>query len=361
MNRKTVYTLGAIIAVSSATVFAAEEATEMTLEERVAALESGSKQSDWSENIKLKGDLRYRFEHIDVGGSTAQSRQRIRVRLGAFADVNDFTTAGIQIRTGGTANSGNQTIGGTWDGKDVFFDLAYISLAPNEGAAGEVTLGKMKYPWKVVTDMIWDSDVNPEGLAYNYGTALDSTDVFVNLGGFKVVETPTSHDMNLFSGQIGATRDLCDSAKGTLGASIFNYDNSEDFLTGIDYRVVEAFTEVALKDVLPMPCKVYGDYVSNIDESNDQEGFCVGVKLGDAKKGDWEAKFGYRRLEANAAPPQFADSDYAGGGTDIKGFRAKAAYNIAKHLQLGVTGIAGKRIDTDTSVNTLQLDLIAKF
>ncbi len=339
-----------------------ESTPALSIEERLAALEAGNKKSDWSNNVKIRGDMRYRFEYISVdGGDTAQNRQRIRVRLGAFADVNDFTKAGVQIRTGGGANSGNQTIGGTWDNKEVFFDLAYINMKLNDGECGELTLGKMKYPWKTTTDLIWDSDVNPEGIAHTYSRSLDCMDVFSSIGGFKVEEDNTAHDLNLFSAQLGGTKPLNDDLKLTAGGSLFAYANAPDFGAPVDYSVVELFSEASLKNAFPKPVKFYGNYVNNIEESDDSQGICVGFKINDAKKAKWEAKFDLRRLEENAAPAPFADSDFAGGGTGVKGVRAKAAYNIAKHLQVGITGISGKLIDGGTDVKTLHLDLIASF
>lgn len=287
-------------------------------------------------------------------------RHRYRARLGAYADVNDFTVAGVQIRTGGTANSGNQTIGDNWDGKSVFFDLAYLTLSPDDGKYGSVTLGKMKYPWTAVSDLIWDGDVNPEGIAYAYSTEIGKTTWFGSAGGFKVQDTSATHDLNLISAQTGITQPLSDQTKLTVGGSVFSYDNAEDFM-GLDFKITEAFMEASFKDVLPVPLKVYGNYINNLFEDKDEQGACIGIKLGDAKKGKWETSFDVRRLESNAAPAVFADSDFVGGGTDVKGFRVKAAYNISSHLQLGLTGISGKTISNDTDVQTVLLDLIASF
>lgn len=359
MNRKFVYGIAAVMAISAVSAMADQEA-EKTLEERVAELEAGAEKSSWTEKVKIKADLRYRYEYVSVdGGDTAKNRQRIRVRLGAYADVNDFTTAGIRIRTGGDANSGNQTIGGDWNNKDVFFDLAYVTIAPEDGKYGAATLGKMKYPWKAVSDLIWDGDVNPEGIAYTYAAKLDNTKIFSSVGGFKVDDTDVAHDLNLVSAQIGATQPLGDTAKLTVGSSLFSYHNAQDFL-GFDCKIAEAFSEVSFKN-LPVPVKFYGNYVNNVFENDDNQGACAGVKFGDKKKGKWEAKFDVRRLEEFAAPADFADSDFAGGGTDVKGFRAKGAFNIAKHLQFGITGISGKEISSGDDVKTLHLDLIAKF
>jgi len=370
------------LAVSTAASFAAEEAaspvTAISSEEiatmpssedmlkRIEALESqvaaGNKDASWAGKIKFKGDLRYRYENInDDDGSIDENRQRIRVRLGAYADVNDFTTAGIRIRTGGGANSGNQTIGQGWDNKNVYFDLAYMTIAFNGGECGAATLGKMIYPWKTATDLIWDSDVNPEGIAYTYSTKLDNTGIFASTGYFKVEDDSLANDLDLASFQAGVTQPLGEDTKLTAGGSVFAYYNAMDYGAPVDYTVGEFFAELGFSDVLPIPFKVYGDYVNNTEESSDNQGLCLGVKFGDAKKGKWEAKVGYRDLDANAAPSDFADSDYAGGGTDIKGTRIKAAYNIGKHLQAGVTYIAGEQKSSGNAVDTVHLDLIASF
>lgn len=362
MKKQWVYLMAAAVAVCTAATAVADDAGEKTLEERVAALESGSQKSSWSEKVKIKGDLRYRYENInDDIGSEDENRQRIRVRLGAYADINDDTTAGIRIRTGESANSGNQTIGSEWDSKPVYIDLAYMTVAPEDGRYGAATLGKMKYPWKVVTDLIWDSDVNPEGIAYTYAGDYDALDAFASAGYFKVEEDTPADDLNLASLQAGITKPVNDNTKVTAGGSLFVYDNAPDYGFPVDYSIVQLFGEVGFKDVLPIPFKVYGDYVNNTEESDNNQGFCTGVKFGDAKKGGWEAKLGYRDLDANAAPAPFVDSDYAGGGTDIKGFRIKGKYNIYKNLQAGITYIAGEQKTTENAVNTLHLDLIAMF
>jgi hypothetical protein len=363
---------------AAVTTINAEQLDQTSINEdilkRLSVLEEGQPSSkiQWASKVRVKGDLRYRYEVVKKDNDTSKNRQRIRARLGAYAEVNDFTDAGIRIRTGQEANSGNQTIGSDFDGKGVYLDLAYMTLSPEDSKYGAVTLGKMKYPWKVTTDMIWDSDVNPEGGVYTYGTSLDGTALFGSAGYFKVQDTSETHDLNLGSAQLGATQKLSDSAKATVGGSFFAYDNAKDFLdpsTGspptanymVDYQIVELFGEVGCKKIVPVGAKLYGNYVNNVAESNENQGYCLGIKFGDAKKGKWEAKFGYRDLDQNAAPAYFADSDYAGGGTDIKGFRFKGKYNICKNLQAGATFIAGEQKSSSTDVDTLHLDIIASF
>lgn len=361
MKSKFVYGLLAVVAGSTASVLAADETNAMTLEERVAALEQSANKSDWSENITLKGDMRYRYEYIGVDGDTAKSDQRIRARIGAYADVNDFTKAGIRLRTGSHANSGNQTIGQDFDNKGVYVDLAYISMMLNDGKCGELTLGKMKFPWETASALIWDDDVNPEGIAYSYDTKRDNTSIFANASGMKVQDMNSNHDLNLVTLQAGASQPINDDTKVTVGGSLFAYDNAAEFGYPVDYKILEAFSELALADVIPVPLKLYGDYVNNTAIGDDKQGICLGAKFGDKKKGKWEAKAEYRYLEANAAPSNFADSDFVGGGTDVNGVGVKAAYNLGKHLTAGINANTGQRITTGTDVSVLLLDLVASF
>ena len=45
---------------------------------------------NWWENIKIKGDLRYRHEMIDNEDSDARHRHRVRVRLAIYGSANDY-------------------------------------------------------------------------------------------------------------------------------------------------------------------------------------------------------------------------------------------------------------------------------
>jgi hypothetical protein len=297
---------------------------------------------------------------------TKKSIQRIRARFGIFADVNDFTTAGFGIRTGKKANSGNVTLGDHFDGFPMSVSLAYFDLAPEDAKYGKVTFGKMKQPWKRATDLIWDSDVNPEGIAYSYKGKIKQTGLFSSLGYFRVVEEKMHSDLNLGSAQLGATQPLTEKIKLTLGGSLYAYNNAKNFTDPVEYRILEGFTEIGFKDILPFGFKLYGNIVENTLADSKNTGFCAGIKFGDAKKGQWEAKYDYRYLGLYAAPGYFADSDIADGGSGIRGHRIKAKYNFSKNLSGGVTIMVAKRtaartMDKAQNFNTLMLDLMVKF
>jgi len=381
------------LSVATTTLFAADDASELrseidALSKRLATIEkenkTETKKADWTNRIKFKADLRYRFQYVsaeDTSGSdmsTKKNIQRIRARFGIFADVNDFTTAGFGIRTGKKANSGNVTLGDHFDGFPMSVSLAYFDLAPEDAKYGKAIFGKMKQPWKTSTDLIWDSDVNPGGMAYSYNKKISHTALFTSIGYFRVEEEKSTHDLNLGSAQIGVKQPFGEKIKFTLGGSLYAYDNAKDFTDPtspvlpvpenypVDYRIVEGFSELAFKDILPIPFKLFGNYVNNTRADDKNSGFCVGIKFGDAKKGKWEIKYDYRQLGLYAAPAYFTDSDFAEGGTGVRGHRIKGKYNFYKNLTGGITCIVSERtpartLDRTQNFNTLMLDLMVKF
>ncbi len=56
--------------------------------------------ADWASKIKLKGDFRYRHEGIDQEAAPQRDRERLRVRFGIDAKINDTVNAGFQLATG---------------------------------------------------------------------------------------------------------------------------------------------------------------------------------------------------------------------------------------------------------------------
>ncbi|MDF7801099.1 putative porin [Pontiellaceae bacterium B1224] len=393
MNKKFIFGIAASLALSAAafgaskdtpaavsTITAEEISTPPTNEEllkRLEALEEKQKeesQSGWAGKVRVKGDVRYRFQHVeaeDTAGndlSTTKNIQRIRARLGVYADVNNFTKAAIGMRTGEKANSGNVTIGDGFDSKNFNLSLAYIAFDPEDAKYGTATIGKMKQQWQNTTDMIWDSDVNPEGFAYAYAGKMKNTGLFTSAGYYRVVETATSTDCSLGQIQGGVIQPIGDKLKGTFGVSYYGYDNAKAVaLYPVGYKITELFFELGVKDVGPVGINFYGNVVSNSEVDTEDSGYCVGVKFSDANKGKWEAKYDYRDLGLYAAPGAFTDSDFADGGAGVKGSRIKGKYNFAKNLAAGLTYVYSERTPARTTTafsqqfNSLMLDLMVSF
>ena len=136
----------------------------------LAQISSRTKSMDWASRVAWKGDFRYRHEYIDPEEAVNdQTRQRIRVRFGLTAKINDTISTTLQLATNGGNNdprSTNQTLGSGWERKGVAVDLAYLDWAPTKGL--NIQLGKMPYPFQRVGSYFWDGDITPEGGAVKY-------------------------------------------------------------------------------------------------------------------------------------------------------------------------------------------------
>jgi Putative porin len=134
-----------------------------------------SKLKDVASKYTWSGDFRYRRELIDVANDNlspdhTRQRDRVRVRFGVLAKVNDKITAKLQLITTNvgmdSGRSGNQTLGTAWDKKPLSIDQAYVEWKPNPML--NVQLGKTPIPWATTVSYFWDKDLTPEGAAFRF-------------------------------------------------------------------------------------------------------------------------------------------------------------------------------------------------
>lgn len=352
-----------------------KSATQSEFEKKIA----------WAAKTQFKGDVRFRQENVKVEGQTNaqdQSRQRIRARLGAYTEINPQVNTGIRIATGGgSANSTNQNLGNYFNNKDLWLDLGYIDYHPTAIKNLHLIGGKMNQPWVSMGDVIWDSDINPEGLAATYSFPMGgSTEFFGSAGHYTLQDnidgegTQFKHDLRLYAGQLGAKFAPTENLKVTLGGSVYGYDNdstpngiaalSVNGNTTTEFRLYEGFGQVDISG-LGLPLGLYGQYVVN-DESTDGEdtAWLAGVKT---KVFGFGIDYNYRDVQRNAVVGAFTDSDFANGTTGSRGHKLKVGYEIDKNFSVGATYFladadhitnAGR---TDADAKTLQLDVEAKF
>ena len=335
-------------------------------------------QSSWTDSISVKGDVRLRYEGIDEEGEEERNRGRFRARLGLTADVNENVKAVLQFATGGdNPVSTNQSFDDGFSRKDIGLDLAYLDWTPNDNT--HIYGGKMKNPFHRVGGhaLIWDGDLNPEGVAANYS----SGGFFGNAGVMFVEERGSSDDSLLLGLQAGYEFALSDAASLMAGVSYYDYTETEGnspFYDGaargntvdvdgnlvLDYNQVEFFAELSTS-LGDMPFSVFADFVQNSDADTQDSGYAFGAAIGKAgSPGTWQASVAYQEIEADAVIATFTDSDFGGGGTDATGFTIKGKYALADNWALGGTlflNDVDEFIDDKHDYTRLQLDLEFKF
>jgi hypothetical protein len=369
---------------------AIDQKVASTIEEkRFEALPEGAR---WLEKVKLSGDLRYRHESIDSesGGdwTTGRHRNRIRARLGVDAKINDNWDTHFRIASGsGDPVSTNQSLDNSFSSKELWLDLAYFDWHPARFKDLNFYGGKMKNPFFRVgkNQLIWDSDLNPEGIAAGYKKPLgNATDLFINGGGFWVDESSGGVDTSLWGAQAYLKRRLDKGRHILAGAGYYDYGNiegrgdlastwgsSSDFFGNTvasdntfanDYDVLEGFAEYGF-ELASLPAAFFGNYARNTAATSTEDtGWLIGCSLNKAKAvGSWQASYMYREVEADAVLGAFTDSDFVGGGTDGKGHMFGFKYQLAENLQGALTYFMSERGSTESDYNRLQADLILKF
>lgn len=350
-----------------------EQAVNEQVEEKIAAM-------SWAERIRWKGDFRYRYENIDQQDKDGRNRSRIRARTNLEADLSPTLQVGIGLATGGDDPvSSNQTIGGGGSSKDIKIDLAYFNwfgLANTHMIGGKFKNYLIRPGGK---GLRWDGDWRPEGL----GAIWNNETFFVQ--GLGTWLEGDSNNGTEFAWAVQAGVNFNTGETGTLslgaGYSVFNiagrtplfgdpddfYGNSfvlnpmtEKLEFAYDYRNYELFAEWKFRSFL-----VFGNYTVNTEVDENDTGFLLGAKYGSAKaRGTWDITYFYEKLEADSTVGLITDSDFGGGGTDVKGHVISGTYAFHRNWNFKATYFINT-VDLaegkDTDYDRLQLDLIFKF
>ncbi len=334
----------------------------------------------WVKTVKVKGDLRLRYQLTqkdETGTNTPdRSRGRVRARIGVSAKVTDNVKAAIGMASGSDdPRSTNQSFDDSFSSKGLQLDYAYaeIKLAdPVKLYGGKIQRKKVIY---TPSDLLWDSDVNVEGA----GLHMMMGPIFLNAGGFVIEERSANSDPTMYVVQPGVkikSGDLSIKAavayyafSGAQGNTLAHSDGNNTLSGGVlryDYDAFSPAVEVGIKgEALPY-AGFFGEYVNNSDPSDDNTGFLAGFKIGEKKvkdKGQWQFKYLYRKLEKDAWVDILPDSDFAGGKTGYKGHELIAQIGLKKNVVFGLDYYMTEEIDStsDKEEKVLQADLVLKF
>jgi len=363
MKRILILTVAASIFITPAAFAAVSDEDFATLREQLAAVSARLDKLE-NENAQLRaaqdhadtaisqvqtldGDFRYRHEYIDKEGSDSRTRTRIRARANIKAQVADNIQAGFGLATGGDDPvSTNQTLGGGGSSKGVVLNLAYVDWEATDSL--HLIAGKFKNPLKRAGKqaLTWDGDWTPEGLAVKYQRDW----FFANaIGTYLEGDSKKSNRNFSWGGQVGASGMIGDmKVTGGLGYySIPTKGRSTTFgdPTGTtpdadcvylyDYDLMQVFGEASF-DIGEFPALVFFDYVNNSDPSENDTGWTVGTRIGQAKdRGEMQFTYFYADKEADSMLGLLTDSDFGGGGTDSRGHWLQVNYGVSNSWAIG--------------------------
>ncbi|MEO8019353.1 MAG: putative porin [Pseudomonadota bacterium] len=411
---------------------------------------------DWIRRLRFSGDIRLRgqgdtFAEDNVTGAyvdfltvndrggigragtaalvnTTEERQRLRARLrfGFDTELGYGWSAGFKLATGSNlrdAVSTNQTLGNTGARYTIGVDQAYLrhtGVSHSNRRQLTLTGGRMTNPWSS-TDLVFDNDLNFEGITANYRVALQRDELFsrfvyLTLGGFPIEEFEINNeDKWLLGGQLGmefkldsgsrlkvagayydyrnmvGQRNVLDSnlldysAPKFLqrGNTLFDIRNDADGTTNLfalaaQYRLADVTASFDWRLSPEYRLAFSGNYVKNIGydeaEVNQRLGLAIEPRTRGyqfesafgstnmAKASAWRVSLAYRYLERDAVLDAFTDSDFRLGGTDVKGFIIGGDYSLTPRMLLRARYLSGNEIDgPPLGIDVFQLDLNSTF
>ncbi len=397
---------------------------------------------EWTQRIKFSGDLRLRYqgEFFDSGNTiemfksdkplellnvtTDRQMMRIRARFGLTAKVNDETEVGMSFATGNTTNpvSTNQTLGDSLNKKSILLDTAYLKWMPSPNTT--LWGGRFANPW-FCTDLIWDADINFDGVAVSYRPQLTpQTTLFMTAGAFPIQEVElSSRDKWLLGGQLGLQYQKNEHVSARLAAAFYDFENTvgrqnsfygdtaNDYTAPLNLQkgntyvdigfllnpnnntkdlskkknaLAAAYRELSFTGALdlgywnPVHVVLAAEYVNNIGyikedvealtgqaQTKETQGYQIGVTVGhpDTRAfGLWKAYLFYKHLEADAVMDAFTDSDFHLGGTNAKGWITGLDYGVGKNVWLSSRWLTANEISgPPLGIDVFQFNVNARF
>ncbi|MCD6353843.1 MAG: putative porin [Proteobacteria bacterium] len=303
----------------------------------------------------------------------------MRLRFGAETKVLDNLKVGFRLVSGGNnPRSTNQTFEDSFSSKGINLDWAYAEYK----ATDCLTLvgGKFKNPIWRTSDLMWDTDISPEGAAaqFNY-KASDGVYLFANTGFFILDESSSdTSDLFMYVFQPGLEWKINKTVSMKSAVAYYGFSNVKgsalDYsaksntgaTTGLkyDYNSFAFSSELGIKPGIIFYLGIFGDYVHNIDPSDDNNGWLIGLKFGEKKvnkRGQWQAKYLYRRLERDAVLDIFPEADLLSGQTNVKGHEAILEYGLAKNMVLALDYYHTEQIHGSIEEDLFQFDWKVKF
>ena len=352
---------------------AAMEDQEAKKKEEKMAEAAKSSKSDWTDKVRIKGDLRTRYENNNTDGKEDRGRGRIRYRVGVIAQPTDGWEVGAGFASGGDdPRSTNQTFTDAFSTKGLQLDYAYMQYQFTDSI--KAVAGKFQfkdYLWNA-SDVIWDGDVNPEGFSANFTTNTDFGKFFANTGIWVLQEVgSSSHDPYMVYGQGGLKFGQGDWF-GTAAVSVYSFEDITSLTSTTGFTTYGGHTntvynfgdvqfsgEIGTKFPGGGKGSIFGDYVNNYDTNDPRDdGFSLGAKYG---IGDWKFKYIYAQLGRNAWPDFLPDSDRFGGDTGIDSHEFIAEYEVMKHVTLGADYYHSTKNAGNIDQDLVQLDVVVKF
>ena len=338
-------------------------------------LQAGSQ--DETPRLSLSGDLRLRYE-ANTGDSDSRDRHRgvLRARLRGSYAVTSSLSVGAQLSTGDPddPNTADVTLSNFADDLAVSLDQAFARYS-----AGPLTMtgGKIPLPF-IRTDLVWDGDVNPQGLSAIYrldttgGSVLKAAGLY-----FMVDEASGGADSRMIGGQVSVAtppgRVQIDGAvayydyrlAALAGADVGDFRSNLRTISGSylsDFNLLDVIGSVSYSGLGERwPVRLAGDYVRNLGtRASADTGFAIDALVGrSAVPGDWRFSYGYSQAEVDAVFAAFSNDNLT-IGTNYRLHALSIDYVPQSHTALNLTWYHYRPLDPAYAGGDLPADWLER-
>ena len=353
-------------------------------------------QANLPEDFNFFGDFRLRYENTNnVQTSTSfpdlninvRQREVVRFRAGITKKINGLLNFGARLATGSSndPNTADVTLGNFVNDLEFSLDRVYLQLTYQDLF---LTGGKFANPF-LKTDLVWDGDVNPQGVAGSYTFSGSGQITPKLIGVYSIIDEHTiDRDSYMVGGQvqfgIKPGRDL----SLTLAGAYYDYtinslinadagDTRSNNLTSdgkayiSDFDLVDAIAVVEYRGFGEhYPIRFVGDLVKNINagaaEGGEDEGFMFDLYVGRAsKKNDLRFRYGYSEAETDAVFAAFSN-DNTTIATNYQQHTVTIDYVAVENTTLNLTWYLHRRkelgtTDSNEFISRLRLNAVVKF
>ncbi len=316
------------------------------------------------DKLKISGDFRLRYENnSSYGDIPSWDRGVLRGRMAASYQLTDQVTLGGRLVTGDPDNprTADTTIGDFVSDLDISLDQAYVAYRNDRLF---LTGGKFAKPFSS-TELVWDGDVNPQGLGGHIDLFKNDA-INARLSGvyFLINENLAAQSSSMLGGQLS----LSGNSEGTWNWSVHSayYDYDMGTLSptapggprgnNLAPGSLKYLSDFNLWDTMATlgytgfgdrwNVKLIADYVKNTGAKVDQDsGYGFDLFVGRlSTQGDLLFRYGYAQAETDAVLGMFSNDNII-LPTNYELHTFAVDYALMPHTFVGLTHYEFRQLD----------------
>ncbi len=308
------------------------------------------------DRLRLYGDFRVRAESDEnrINGGD-RWRGRLRLRLGANYSVNDEILVGGRLITGPSNDprDGNATLGGDFDKSDINLDRLFMTWTPKAYPGSQVTIGKFGHSFArnpVYEELVWFSDVQPEGLVAR--KTWEEAGVFDDVSlaaGHYIYREDGRGDVGISVAELKGRSALSKVTRLQASTAWYGYKNSDelDVTTVDEYQVLDTILGITY-DGSERPWKFALEGIANVGVTTSNNlGWAAGLASGELRRpGDWRFFYQYQVIGNDAVFSPVGSGDLL-LDHNLKGHVANVDYRLSQDATLRMRVLQAEPDDPD--------------